>query len=174
MMSHISKPLFISFALTGLVALYALLFFDGADAHYRLWYYTPAALVVGSLISDRFTRGYSSKLSIVIDIFIAAICICRPLFGWPAASGHAIFFVYGFLTAATNHTRVFAMILGAVTLYAKIWLWHWDMTLWPGLIIGLIAGYLYRGTQGKQLRTSEGDKPNDGMPTKEIPEKTHR
>ena len=138
--------LLIPFTLAGVVALYAVLFFEGADTHYRLWYYTPAALVVGALFTDRFAKFNSSKLGVFLDLIVASICISRPLFGWPAASGHAVFFVYGFLTACTNSTRVYAIILGGVTLYAKIWLWHWDMTLWPGLLIGLVAGCLYRCT----------------------------
>jgi hypothetical protein len=139
-------------ALAGGVALYAVICFDGAYQFYRLWYYTPAALVVGSLMVDRFKNRASPKWLLILDLMVASICISRPLFGWPAASGHAIFFVYAFLTASSHSTRFFAVLLGVVTLYAKIWLWHWDKTLWPGLIIGILAGYVYR-----RMRASNRD-----------------
>ena len=126
------------------VVLYSVICFDGADQFYRLWYYTPAALVGGSLMMDRFINRPSRRAVILLDLFIVSICLTRPIFGWPAASGHAVFFVYAWLTASSHSTRCFAVLLGIVTLYAKICLWHWDKTLWPGLIIGLIAGYVYR------------------------------
>lgn len=126
------------------VALYAMICFDGAEQFYRLWYYTPAALVAGSLMVDRFENRGSGKASLVIDLLVASICISRPLFGWPAASGHAVFSAYALLTGSSQATRIFAALLGIVTLYAKIWLWNWDMTLWPGLIIGLVAGYFHK------------------------------
>ena len=135
----------LAFVLAGAVALYAVICFDGADQFYRLWYYTPAALVGGSLMVDRFKNRASPKWLIILDLFVVSICICRPLLGWPAASGHAIFFVYAFLTASSHPTRIFAVILGIVTLYAKILLWNWDKTLWPGLIIGVLAGCIYLG-----------------------------
>jgi hypothetical protein len=133
----------LAFVLAGLVALYAIICFNGADQFYRLWYYTPAALVVGSLMVDHFKNRASPKWLIILDLLVVSICICRPLLGWPAASGHAIFFVYAFLTASSHPTRIFAVILGIVTLYAKILLWNWDKTLWPGLIIGGLAGCIY-------------------------------
>lgn len=134
----------LAFTLACGVALYAIICFDGQDRFYRLWYYTPAALVVGSLMVDRFKNRPSPKWPVILDLLVVSICISRPLSGWPPASGHAVFFVYAFLTASSQPTRILAALLGIVTLYAKIWLWHWDETLWPGLIIGFIAGYLYR------------------------------
>jgi len=130
--------------------MYAVFFFEGAERIYRLWYYAPAALVVGSLIADRFNQRSSNKMGLFIDSIVAALCLSRPLFGWPPVSGHALFFVYAFLTASSNRTRVFAALLGVITLYAKIWLWHWDMTLWPGLIVGLVTGILYRRNQTRE------------------------
>jgi hypothetical protein len=125
-------------------------FFVGAERIYRLWYYTPAALVVGSLIADRFQQRSARKRGYYLDGIIAVLCLSRPLFGWPPVSGHALFFVYALLTASSNRTRVFASLLGVITLYAKIWLWHWDMTLWPGLLAGLVTGILYRRNQTRE------------------------
>ena len=150
----------IAFALAGVVALYAVVAFDGAEAFYRLWYYTPAALVVGSLATDRVKEQDLKWTGRMMDCLVSLLCISRPLFGWPAASGHALFFVYALLTASSMSTRIFAVILGGITLYAKIWLWHWDVTLWPGLIIGLIAGCLYhRNSRGRTNAVGDGDQP---------------
>lgn len=129
------------------VMMYAVLFYEGAERWYRLWYYTPAALLFGSLLLDRVKARSVQKRGFFLDGMIAAICFCRPVFGWPAISGHALFFVYAFFTAGSCRTRVFALIVGGITLYAKIWLWHWDVTLWPGLVLGLLAGVLYRRGQ---------------------------
>ncbi len=131
-------------ALGGSVALYSVARFNGADAFYRLWYYVPAAIVVGFLAMDRFHARRSSWIGTFLDCFVAAICISRPIFGWPAVSGHALFSVYALLTGSSVSTRVFAVALGVITLYAKIWLWNWDATLWPGLFVGLVGGYSYR------------------------------
>jgi hypothetical protein len=125
------------------VSLYAILAFDGDETHYRLWYYTPAAIMAGAIIADRIRMRAPSPGGILIDIALAAICLSRPLFGWPAASGHAAFSIYVLLTASSNVSRLLACVLGLITIYAKIWLWNWDSSLWPGLGIGLIAGLLY-------------------------------
>lgn len=137
----------IAFAMAAGVVLYSVLFFDGAETSYRLWYYTPAALAVGALAADRVRTRWPKRIAGVIDGAVTLLCLSRPLFGWPPASGHALFFVYAWLTASSLGTRIFAVVLGVVTLYAKIWLWHWDTTLWPGLGLGMIAGTLYHLTR---------------------------
>lgn len=148
------------FALGGATALYALIFFDGAEASYRLWYYTPAALLAGALLADRFSSTDSRRRGYAIDFLVAVICLLRPLTGWPPASGHAVFGVYGLLSGSTPTTRVLAILLCGMTLYAKIWLWHWDATLWPGLLVGVIAGMIRRRAQAG---ASNGDKPHGGF-----------
>lgn len=55
----------LAFAFACGVAIYAAICFDGADQFYRLWYYTPAALVVGSLMVDR-CKNPSSEMALVI------------------------------------------------------------------------------------------------------------
>lgn len=137
----------IPISLGSAVALYSIVRFNGSDAIYRLWYYVPAAIAVGFLAIDRLQEKRSSWIRIIIDIVVATLCLSRPFFGWPAASGHALFFVYALLTGSSRITRVFAAILGVITLYSKIWLWNWDSTLWPGLIIGLVGGYTYNRIQ---------------------------
>ena len=146
-------------ALGGAVALYSVARFNGVDAFYRLWYYVPAAIVVGFLAMDRLQAKRSSLIGTSIDCFVAAICISRPFFGWPAVSGHALFFVYALLTGSSVITKVFAVALGVITLYAKIWLWNWDATLWPGLLIGLVSGYAYHRIQ-RQNKSCEGTGDN--------------
>ncbi len=122
------------------VTLYVLFFYQGSTANYRLWYYVPAAFAAGAFVSERIK---ASKCGLVVDVPLAMICLSRPIFGWPDASGHAAFFVYALLTSRSLVTRVLAAILGAVTLYAKIWRWNWDATLVPGLFVGLVAAGLY-------------------------------
>ena len=129
------------------VAMYSLLRFDGDAFFYRLWYYVPAAMVVGFLAADRFFVRRPHAAGWMMDGLVAAICLSRPIFGWPPVSGHALFFVYVLMTGASATTRASAAALGIITLYAKIWLWHWDATLWPGLITGLIGGFAFMRVQ---------------------------
>ena len=72
--------------------------------------------------------------------------------GWPPASGHAAFVVHALLTASARTTVALAVILGLITLYAKIILWHWDATLWPGLGVGLVTGAISRRGFVRPLR----------------------
>ena len=132
------------------VALYSLVRFDGDAAFYRLWYYVPAAMVVGCLAADRLFVRRPHGPGWAIDGLVTAICLSRPIFGWPPVSGHALFFVYVLMTCKSLTARASAAVLGIITLYAKIWLWHWDSTLWPGLILGLIVGWVFLRTQRLQ------------------------
>jgi hypothetical protein len=141
-MKHFDRML--PLLLGGAVALYSVLRFDGGDAFYRLWYYVPAAMALGCLLADRGKLKRFPGMGIFLDSLVAAVCLSRPLFGWPPVSGHALFFVYALFTGTSGMTRVAAVILGLITLYAKIWLWHGDATLWPGLMAGIASGWMYR------------------------------
>ncbi|MES2919940.1 MAG: hypothetical protein V4819_00220 [Verrucomicrobiota bacterium] len=133
------------------VAGYSTLFHEGAAASYRLYYYTPAAMAAGSLVMERIGRRQESNgVRWLIDAAVTVLCLSRPIWGWPPASGHALFFVHALLTGSSRLTRILAILLGVITLYAKIWLWHGDPTLLPGLGCGLISGVLWRKTVGKQ------------------------
>ncbi|RYD21010.1 MAG: hypothetical protein EOP88_12970 [Verrucomicrobiaceae bacterium] len=132
------------------VAGYSLLFHEGQAAHYRLWYYTPAAMAAGAVLADRMKAGRSwNGRQRIIDGIVTILCLSRPLWGWPPASGHAIFAIHALLTGSPRCTRILAVLLAALTLYAKLWLWHGDSTLWPGLMLGVISGTLWRKSGGK-------------------------
>jgi hypothetical protein len=124
------------------VALYSVVGYDGSDAFFRLWYYVPAAITVGFLATDRIQAKHATWIGRSMDYFVLAVCATRPLFGWPAVSGHALLFVYARFVGSSVNTRVCAVGLGLITCYAKIWLWNWDPTLWPGVILGIICGYV--------------------------------
>jgi hypothetical protein len=52
--------------------------------------------------------------------------------------------VHALLTLEGKFSRVLAALVLALTLYAKLVLWHGDVTLWPGLAAGLLSGWLWR------------------------------
>lgn len=147
MSKRIALPwlLALSFALA--VAVYAIVRFEGAAASYRLWYYVPAAALVGSWLADRLALPPRRALPWCIDGAVLLLCAARPLFGWPPVSGHAVFVIHALLSGSHRLTRVLAVGVLAITLYAKIVLWHWDATLWPGLAIGAVAGFAWRGVR---------------------------
>jgi hypothetical protein len=150
-MKRLPRTLAWALAAGVLVAGYSLLFHDGQAAHYRLWYYTPGAMAAGALLADRVRmKSRWSGRRRIIDGIVTILCLSRPLWGWPPASGHAIFAAHALLTASSRCTRVLALLLAALTVYAKLWLWHGDPTLWPGLILGLISGMLWRWLDRKR------------------------
>lgn len=125
-------------------AAYACLAFSGEDRFYPLWYYTPAAALAGAFLAARLIERPHGKWRWAIDAVVAALCLARPLTGQPPLSGHAWFCVHALLTCRHPAARVLAIVVTAITLYAKIVLWHWDPTLWPGLAAGLVSGFLWR------------------------------
>ena len=122
---------------------YALAFHEGAECAYRIWYYVPAAALGGAWLTE-VMQPPRCRAALLLDVAVAAVCLARPLYGFPPASGHAIFVLYAGIPARHRVTVVLAVLTGLITLYAKIILWNWDRTLWPGLGIGLVAGLVRR------------------------------
>ena len=127
-----------------ITAIYAFTAFDGPDRYYRLWYYTPAAALAGAFAASRFMERPHGKARWILDLIVAMVCLARPLTGQPPLSGHALFCIHALLTCRNPLTRVLAIAMTLLTLYAKIVLWHWDVTLWPGLAAGFISGLAWR------------------------------
>jgi hypothetical protein len=123
---------------------YAILFHEGTAAHYRLWYYTPAAALAGAFIAERLDSRNISRRTLALDFVVVLLCLARPLTGQPPVSGHAWFAVHALLTLEGKFSRVLAALVLVLTLYAKLVLWHGDVTLWPGLTAGLLSGWLWR------------------------------
>ena len=139
----LSPPL-LSIAFAMATAGYAVLFHDGDAARYRLWYYTPAAALAGAFIAQRLDRRNIQRRTLIVDVIVALLCLARPLTGQPPISGHAWFAVHALLTLEGSFSRAIAALVLALTLYAKLVLWHGDVTLWPGLAAGLVSGWLWR------------------------------
>ena len=138
------SPPFLAIALAILTAGYAVLFHDGSAREYRLWYYTPAAALAGAFIAERLDPRNIQRRTLVVDVLVALLCLARPLTGQPPVSGHAWFAVHAVLTLDGKFSRILATIVLALTFYAKLVLWHGDVTLWPGLAAGLLSGLLWR------------------------------
>ncbi len=129
------------------VAGYAFLAFEGEARIYRLWYYTPAAALAGAFAFSRLRERPDGKLRLAIDIFVALLCLARPLTGQPPVSGHALFAVHSLLTCRQPAVRILAAGVLLLTLYAKIVLWHRDTTLWPGLGLGILTALIWLRTE---------------------------
>jgi len=141
---RLHPPFFLAIALAFLTAGYATLFHQGGATHYRLWYYTPAAALAGAFIAERLDPRNIQRRTLIVDIGVALLCLARPLTGQPPISGHAWFAVHALLTLGGKFGRTLAALVLALTLYAKLVLWHGDVTLWPGLAAGLLSGWLWR------------------------------
>jgi len=139
----LSPPL-LATALAVATAGYAILFHDGDAERYRLWYYTPAAALAGAFIAHRLDPRNIQRRTLAVDVVVALLCLARPLTGQPPVSGHAWFAVHALLTLEGRFCRLLAILVLALTLYAKLVLWHGDVTLWPGLAAGLLSGRLWR------------------------------
>jgi hypothetical protein len=138
------SPLILAVALAVATAGYAIIFHDGDAARYRLWYYTPAAALAGAFIAHRLDRRNIQRRTLTLDIVVALLCLARPLTGQPPVSGHAWFAVHALITLEGVFSRAVAAVVLGITLYAKLILWHGDVTLWPGLAAGLVSGWLWR------------------------------
>ena len=127
-----------------LTTIYAAATFEGQARNYRLWYYVPAAALAGAFIANRIAERPHGKPRWIIDAVVAILCLSRPLTGQPPVSGHAWFCIHALLTCRDPLARILAIAVTALTCYAKIVLWHWDPTLWPGLAAGVISGLAWR------------------------------
>ena len=139
----VSPPL-LAAALALATAGYAVIFHDGEAERYRLWYYTPAAALAGAFIAHRLDPRNIQPRTLAVDLVVALLCLARPLTGQPPVSGHAWFAVHALLTLEGTFSRSIAALVLVLTLYAKLVLWHGDVTLWPGLAAGLLSGWLWR------------------------------
>jgi hypothetical protein len=139
----VSPPL-VAIALATATAGYAIFFHDGDAEHYRLWYYTPAAALAGAFIAQRLDKENIQRRTLAVDVVVALLCLARPLTGQPPVSGHAWFAIHALLTLEGSFSRATAALVLALTLYAKLMLWHGDLTLWPGLAAGSLSGCLWR------------------------------
>jgi len=139
----LSPPL-LALAFAAATAGYAIVLHDGEPQSYRLWYYTPAAALAGAFIAERLRTRNIGRPALAIDILMALLCLARPLTGQPPVSGHAWFAVHALLTMEGVPSRCLAVLVLVITLYAKLILWHGDVTFWPGLIAGLLSGVLWR------------------------------
>ncbi|MCW1921419.1 hypothetical protein OKA05_02575 [Luteolibacter arcticus] len=139
-----TAPAIAAVALAGATAAYAAIFYEGEAAHYRLWYYTPAAALAGAFIAERLGMRTIGRRALAVDLVVAMLCLARPLTGQPPVSGHAWFAVHALLTLEGTFSRMVAALVLVITLYAKLILWNGDVTLWPGLAAGLLSGWLWR------------------------------
>ena len=142
-MRFLSPPV-LAVALAIATAGYAVFFHDGEAERYRLWYYTPAAGLAGAFVAQRLDRRNIQRRTLAVDLVVALLCLARPLTGQPPVSGHAWIAVHALLTLEGSFSRSLAALVLALTLYAKLVLWHGDATLWPGLAAGLVSGWLWR------------------------------
>jgi hypothetical protein len=149
-MSLIRLKLLMALILSALTISWALLFYEGDSRFYRLWYYTPAAFAVGPFVIDRIRPKIVGGWPFLLDVVIGTLCLLRPLTGQPPFSGHAVFSIYLLLTSSSVSTRLAALPLLVITLYAKLFLWKGDPSLVPGLLVGLGAGLSYRGLVSKR------------------------
>ncbi|WP_147263475.1 hypothetical protein [Roseimicrobium gellanilyticum] len=156
-----SRSLFFAMGTAFLVAAYSVLAFTGEERHYRLWYYVPAAALAGSLVADRLGKRQSVTFwQWAVDIGVALLGLARPLFGVPPVSGHAVFSLHAMMTGRSKTTVTLAIVSLLITLFAKIILWNWDRTLWPGLAGGAISGSVWKLAGAGVWKRPTGDSIN--------------
>lgn len=117
---------------------------SGRDLYFFLWYNLPAVAAAAALLSERALLPRWSTRQTAWDALVFILCIWRALSGWLPASGHAIFTAFALMTTVHPLSRAAAGILLLVTLYTKIVIWHWDRTLWPGLLLGACLAWCWR------------------------------
>jgi hypothetical protein len=69
------SPPLLAVALALATADYAMLFHEGGAAHYRLWYYAPAAALGGAFIAERLDPQNIQRRTLAVDFVVALLCL---------------------------------------------------------------------------------------------------
>lgn len=124
---------------------YILWRYDGQPRSYRLSYFLPATVMGVLFFFDRLPRASWLGWGILgVDLTIAAAAFYRvfePVFFY---SGHAMFMTYAMLTVRSRTAFVLALIILLQTIWLKLVVWPFDLSLPGGLLIGSIMGLGHR------------------------------
>ena len=142
----IFHPLGILGVSLGTGALFALLVIyrtDGIVQSWLIFYLMPVGVVFVSFILDRLKDlGRISVQWLFLDLLIVLLSLARAVTYIPFYSGHALFLSYTLLSSRIKIVKFLALMGLLQVIYLKLFRWDDWNTLFVGMLIGSLAGYI--------------------------------
>jgi hypothetical protein len=134
-----------------LFALLVIACFEGDARLYLLGYFMPIGIPFVACIFDR-VEGWRSFRPVqrAVDLFVLALSLVRIAISVPLVSGHALFLTHALLSSRSLVVRGTAAAVLLEVGYLKIFLFHDDITLVGGVILGCITALVFRLAQGQK------------------------
>ena len=127
-----------------LFAIAIVVVFDGETRWFLLYYYVPVGIPFVAFLFDRFAEwNRVSRAAWLIDPPVLALALWRSVYPVPFVSGHALFLTFALLTTHSRLVQVTSALVLLEVIVVKIFLWQ-DPTLFGGMIVGLLAGRVFR------------------------------
>jgi hypothetical protein len=128
-----------------LFALLVIACFDGDARLYLLGYFMPVGIPFVACIFDR-AEGWRSfhPIQRATDLFVLALSLVRIAVSVPFVSGHALFLTHALLSSRSWVVRGTTAAVLLEVGYLKIFLFHDNITLVGGVILGCITALVFR------------------------------
>jgi len=140
---HPATVLGVSILAAGIFAFLIILFFDGAQRWFLLYYHVPIGIPFVAFLFDRAERyTQATRTSWAIDLTVLVFALLRAFVRLPVISGHAFFLTYCLLTLRSTVARMAAILVLLQVAYLKIFVTH-DTALIGGILSGCLAALVY-------------------------------
>jgi hypothetical protein len=140
---HPVTVLGVSILAAGIFAFLIILFFDGAQRWFLLYYHVPIGIPFVAFLFDRAERyAQATRASWAIDLTVLVFALLRAFVRLPVISGHALFLTYCLLTSRSTVARMAAILVLLQVAYLKIFVTH-DTALIGGILSGCLAALVY-------------------------------
>lgn len=146
----------LSLGAAGLFALGVVLYFEGAQRSFYLYYFAPIGVPFVAFLIDRVARWPILTLRQgLVDLLVTVLALARALAEVPFISGHALFLTYALVTVRSGVGRITAALVLLQVIYLKIWVWR-DPTLLGGAVLACLAALAYTGADGSKESEVDG------------------
>jgi len=134
-----------------LFALLVIACFDGDARLYLLGYFMPVGIPFIAYMFDRMESWRSlHPAQRAVDLFVLALSLVRVAISVPLVSGHALFLTHALLSSRSWIVRGTAVVVLLEVGYLKIFIFHDDITLVGGGILGCITALIFRLARGQK------------------------
>jgi len=121
------------------------LFSDWHAKRYIIFYLAPLVLAVGLWARWRLLEHSCwTQYTLLLDGAVLLIAATRLTTGFLPVSGHMLFLTYSLLTIRNRSYKILATVLAVETTVFKLMLWTDWLTWALGVVLGLVAAFLYR------------------------------
>ncbi len=133
-----------------LFALLVIACFDGDARLYLLGYFMPIGIPFVACLFDRAERWRSfHPVQRAVDLSVLVLSLVRIAISVPLVSGHALFLTHVLLSSRSWVVRGTAAAVLLEVGYLKIFLFHDEVTLVGGIILGCVTALVFRAFTAK-------------------------